>query len=185
MKKLALVVIVFVIGGAVGFVAGARVGVWEFMLANAQYQASILATQIKSIKAGKTEPIIAGMEISLNGELSKHGQYMESYFRWLWPELKSKDDQPIRRAVAYRLANPYPGPDLSKPEHWNPGIDMQDEFVKGVVERQRIEERYLDRVLKHYGDMAPNNSLQPTPKAGAAERERYTAEKVYGWLKNI
>ena len=123
-------------------------------------------------KAGKTEPIIVGMEISLNGELSKHGQYMESHFSWLWPELKSKDDQPIRRAVAYRLANPYTGPDLSKAESWKPGIDMQDDFVKQVIEGQKIEGHYLDKVLKYYGDMAHNSSLQPTPKAGAAERER-------------
>jgi hypothetical protein len=172
MKKLAIVLIVFVVGLAVGFTVGARVGLWEFMLANAQYQASILATQIKSIKAGKTEPIVVGMEISLNGEISKHGQYMESYLWWLWPELKSKDDQPIRRAVAYRLANPYTGPDLSKPGNWNPGMDMQNEFVLGVIEGQKIEEHYLDKVLKHYGPTAHNSAQQPTPKAGAAERER-------------
>jgi len=172
MKKLAIVLIVFVVGLAVGFTVGARVGLWEFMLANAQYQASILATQIKSIKAGKTEPIVVGMEISLNGEISKHGQYMESYFWWLWPELKSKDDQPIRRAVAYRLANPYTGPDLSKPENWKPGMDMQNEFVLGVIEGQKKQEHYLDKVLKHYGPVAHNSAQQPTPKAGAAESER-------------
>ncbi len=171
MKKLTVILSVLVVGVAIGFIAGARIGVWEFTLANAQYQASILATQIRSIKAGKTEPIIVGMEISLNGELSKHGQYMESHFSWLWPELKSKEDQPIRRAVAYRLANPYTGPDLSKAENWNPGIDMQDDFVKQVIEGQKIEGHYLDKVLKYYGDMAHNSSLQPTPKAGAAERE--------------
>src|SRR6266849_2672714 len=176
MKKILVFLIVFVSGIIVGFPLAARIGLWEFMLAYAQYKASILSTQIRSIKSGKTEPIVFGMEISLNGELAKHGQYMESHLSWTWPELKPKDDKAIRRAVAYRLANPYQGPDHTKPENWNPGVDMDGEFVKQVIEGQRIEEHYLRKVLEHYRDMTPNNSLQPTPKAGAAERGRYTAQ---------
>ncbi|HYQ94660.1 MAG TPA: hypothetical protein VEP70_07515 [Burkholderiales bacterium] len=172
MKKALAFLAVFLLGVAVGFPIGARVGLWEFMLGEAQYKASILSTQIKSIKAGKTEPIVVGMEISLNAELAKHGQHMESHFSWLWPGLKSGDDKPIRRAVAYRLANPYEGPDHTKPEAWNPGIDMDSDFVKQVIEGQRTEERYLRKVLEHYGGMAPNSSLQPTPRVGAAERGR-------------
>jgi hypothetical protein len=172
MKKVLAFLGVFVLGVVVGFPIGARVGLWEFMLADAQYKASILSTELRSIKAGRTEPIVIGKEISLNAELAKHGQYMESRLSWLWPELKPKDDQPIRRAVAYRLANPYQGPDHTKPENWNPGVDMESEFVKQVIEGQRIEERYVRKVLEHYGSTAHNSSLQPTPKAGAAERGR-------------
>jgi hypothetical protein len=172
MKRLLIVLAVFLGGIAVGIPIGARVGLWEFMLADAQYKASILSTELGSIKAGKTEPVVLEMEISLNGELAKHGQYMESHLSWLWPELKAKDDKAIRRAVAYRLANPYQGPDHTKPENWNPGIDMESEFVRQVIEGQRIQEHYLHKVLEHYGDMTHNNSLQPTPKTGAAERGR-------------
>jgi hypothetical protein len=175
MKKTLAFVAVSLLGLAVGFVVGAKVGVWEFLLADAQYKASILSTQLTSIKAGKTEPIIVGLEISLNGELARHGQYMESHFSWLWPELKSKDDLPIRRAVAYRLANPYQVVDHTKPENWNPGVDMQSDFVKDVIEGQRIQERYIHKVLEHYRGMAHNSSVQPTPKAGAADRGRWAS----------
>src|SRR5882672_10937111 len=122
MKMALVVLVVFLVGIVVGFPIGARVGLWEFTLVDAQYKASILSTEIKAIKAGKTDPVVIGMEISLNAELAKHGQYMESYLSWLWPDLKPKDDRAIRRAVAYRLANPYQGPDHTKPENWNPGI---------------------------------------------------------------
>src|SRR5215467_9231958 len=111
MKKVFIVFLAFTVGLAFGFPAGTRVGVSEFMLADAQYKASILSAQIKAIKSGKVEPVLAAMEISLNAELAMHGQYMDSHLSWLWPELRSKDDAAIRRAVAYRLANPYQGPD--------------------------------------------------------------------------
>jgi hypothetical protein len=155
MKRALALIAVFVLGLIIGFPIGARVGLWQFMLADAQYKASILSTEIKSLRAGKPEPIIVGMEISLNAELSKHGQYMESHFSWLWPELKSEDDKPIRRAVAYRLANPYQGPDHTKPESWNPDVDMNSEFVKEVIEGQKIQKHYIRKVLDHYGSTEP------------------------------
>ena len=172
MKKLIIFLVVFLVGISAAFVAGTRVGVSEFLYADAQYKASILATQLKALRAGKTEPVIVGMEISLNGELANHGRYMETHLAWLWPELRPKDDQAIRNAVAYRMTNPYEGPDLSKPENWNPGIDMESPFVKDTIEGQRILQHYLQKVLKLYGGMAHNSSLQPTPQTGAADRGR-------------
>ena len=172
MKKLIIFLVVFLVGISAAFVIGVRVGVSEFLYADAQYKASILASQLRALRAGKTDPIIVGMEISLNGELANHGKYMESHLTWLWPDLKSKDDRPIRNAVTYRMANPYEGPDHSKPENWNPGVDMDNQFVKDTIEGQRILNHYLQKVLKHYGDMAHNSSLQPTPQTGAAERGR-------------
>jgi hypothetical protein len=161
MKKSLTLLLVFLVGIVVGFPIGARIGGgWEFALAQGQYKASILSMQIAAIKAGKRDPV-ALMESSLNDELVKHGQYMESYLSWLWP---AEDDHAIRRAVAYRLANPYPyrqGSDYIKP-----GIDMQSAFVQREIEGQRIAENYLRKVLEHYGDMTPNRSLQTTPKAG-------------------
>jgi hypothetical protein len=172
MKKLLALIGVFALGVVVGVAVGARFGLWEFKLGEAQYKASILATEIQALRAGKVEPIISGMEITLNSELAMHGRYMESPFWWLWPELKSEDEKAIRRAVAYRQAHPFPGVDHTKAENWAPGVDMNSEIVKAVIEGQRIEEHYLRKVLEHYGGMAHNNSLQPTPKSGAAERER-------------
>src|SRR4051794_559736 len=106
MRATVMGVAALIVGFACGFVVGAKKGERELQLANAQYNASILATQLKWIKAGKIGPVIEGMEVSLNEQLARHGQYMESNFAWLWPELKSEDEQQIRRAVAYRLSNP-------------------------------------------------------------------------------
>lgn len=172
MKKLLAFVGVFALGIAIGAAVGARLGLWEFKLAEAQHRAAILASQIQALKAGKVEPIISGMEIILDSELAMHGRYMESSFQWLWPELRSEDDELIRRAVAYRLANPRRSVDHTKADNWAPGVDMNSELVKAVIEGQRIEEHYLRKVLEHYRGMAHNSSLQPTPKSGAAERGR-------------
>lgn len=159
MKKAFIIFLAFAVGLAFGFPVGTRVGVSEFMLANAQYEASILSAQIKAIKSGKVEPVLTAMEISLNAELANHGRYMDSHLSWLWPELRSKDDRSIRSAVAYRLANPYQSPDLAKPESWKPGIDMESEFVQQIIENKRTQERYLRKVLERYAD--PNTSSGP------------------------
>jgi hypothetical protein len=168
LRQVIFFAVVFAAGVAVGVPLGARVGLWEFMLADAQYKASLLSSDIKALKAGNTERVVTGMEISLNAELAKHGQYMESDLWWLWPELKSSDDGPIRGAVAYRLANPYEGPDLAKPENWKPGIDMQDRFVRDVVEGQRIQREYMHNVLQRYGYMPQNSTVEwDARKSGA------------------
>src|SRR4051812_1399769 len=129
MKKALIFLVVFLVGIVVGFPIGARVGGWEFSLADAQYKASILSMQIQRIKAGKTDPVDV-LEGWLDEELIKPGQYMESRLSWLWPDLKPQDDRAIRRAVAYRLANPSPGPDYTRAENWQPGTDMRSEFVQ-------------------------------------------------------
>lgn len=143
--------VVFLVGIAAAFVLGARVGVTEFLYADAQYKASILAYQLEALRAGKPAIVITGMETSLNGELANHGKYMESRLTWLWPDLRSEDDRPIMNAVAYRIAHPYDEPDESKPESWNPGADMNSQFVKDTIEGQRIMNSYRDKVLRHYG----------------------------------
>src|SRR5215831_13782517 len=157
MKKAFIVFLAFAVGLAFGFTVGTRVGVSEFMLADAQYKASILSAQLKAIKAGKVEPVLTAMEVSLNAELAMHGEYMESHLSWLWPELRSKDEGAIRRAVAYRLANPYQIPDLAIPENWKPGVDMESEFVQQIIENKRTQERYLRKVLEHYADLSTNS----------------------------
>jgi hypothetical protein len=152
---------VFVAGVLVGAAVGSRVGTYEFLLADAQYKASILSSELKSIKAGKLEPVLVSKEISLDGELAFHGRYLESRLSWLWPELWSPDDEPIRRAVAYRLANPFEGPDLSKSEGWIPGTDMQGDFILSVVKGQKDQRAYIQAVLQKYKD-SPSKSTQVT-----------------------
>ena len=44
LRQVILIAVVFAAGIAVGVPIGARVGLWEFMLADAKYKASILTT---------------------------------------------------------------------------------------------------------------------------------------------
>ena len=147
-----------------GFLLGTRVGVHQFLIADAQYKASILSTEVKLVKAGKLEPIIKSMEINLDSELANHGRYMESHLTWLFPELIPRDDQAIRRAVAYRLENPFTAIDFYKPESWNPEIKMDDQFVRDAIEIQKLQKRYLQRTIEAYGDKPHNPALQGTPE---------------------
>src|SRR5262249_19698985 len=168
LRKVIVIAAVFATGLAIGALIGARVGVWEFTLADAQYKASLLASDIKAIKAGNNERVLTAMEISLNAELAKHGEYMDSYLWWLWPELRSSDDHPIRSAASYRLANPYEGPDLERPENWKPGIDMQHPFVRDVIEGQKVQREYVRKVLQRYGEMPHNSTVERDARKSAA-----------------
>ena len=163
-KAIGLLVGVLVIVFAAGFLLGTRVGVHQFLISDAQYKASILSTEIKALKAGKLEPIIESMEINLDSELANHGRYMESNLSWLFPELIPKDDQAIRRAVAYRLENPYTGTDFSRSESWNPGIKMDDQFVRDIIEGQKLQKKFLRKTIEAYADKPHNPSLQGTPE---------------------
>lgn len=153
LRKGITIAVVFATGVAAGIPIGARVGLKEFMLADSQYKASLLVTNITSIKAGRPEPVVTSMEISLNDELANFGAYMESRLWWLWPELRTDDEHPIRKAVSYRLANPYEGPDLGNPANWKAGVDMQDPFVRDVVNGQVRQREFMRRVLERFGDL--------------------------------
>jgi hypothetical protein len=126
-KPLVALVVLFVLGVSAAFVAGARVGVDEFLYADAQYRASILAWQLAALRAGKPEAVVERMEEALDSELAAHGRHLESRLAWLWPDLKPKDESAIREAVDYRLSHPFKEPD-------------SDGWVK----------QYRDKVLTHY-----------------------------------
>jgi hypothetical protein len=111
MKKAITIAVVSVVGLAGAFVLGARVGVSEFLYADAQYKTAILAWQLHNLHAGRSAPVIARMEKSLDDELARHGKYMESRLAWLWPDLRADDEAAIRDGVSYRLAHPHEADD--------------------------------------------------------------------------
>ncbi len=163
-KFIALFVVAILVTSFGAFVLGARFGIDQFLLSDAQYKASILSGELKLIKAGKVQVIADAKEMELDGEIANHGRYMQSHLGWLFPEMTPPDDQAIRRAVAYRLENPYIGPDLSKPESWNPGTKMRDAFVLDVIEGQKQQKLYMQRAIDAYGGKLHNPTLQGTPE---------------------
>lgn len=145
MKRQLAFVAVFVLGVGMGVAVGARVGTWEFLLADAQYKASILVSEIQTIKRGRAESLLLTKELELDSELARHGEYLESRLWWILPELRTDDDASIRRAVAYRLANPYQAPVF-------PG---DDEFSRQVAEGQRRINASVGKVLDRYRAAPP------------------------------
>ena len=163
-KVIALAVGILLFVFLAAFLLGTRVGVSQFLLSDARYRASILSGELKLIKAGKVHVIADAKEIELDGELANHGRYMESHFAWLFPELIPKDDQAIRRAVAYRLENPYEPVDFSDPKSLKPGVNMEDKFVRDLIEGQRLQKQYAQKTIDAYGDKSHNPALQGTPE---------------------
>ena len=162
-KFIALFVVAILVASFAAFVLGVRVGAGQFFLSDAQYRASILSGELKLIKAGKVQVIANAKELELDGELANYGRYMESHFTWLFPELTPEDDQAIRRAVTYRLDNPYKSTDFSKAESFNPGTNMNDKFVLDLIEGQKWQKHYMQKTMDAYGDKLHNRTLQGTP----------------------
>ncbi|MBC3808976.1 hypothetical protein H8K52_16675 [Undibacterium seohonense] len=123
----------FVLFGA-AFIIGSRVGAYQAMIGDAQNKALLDVYALKCLKKGCIEPLITEKEISLNGQIALHGRWVESNFKWLFPEFATQDSTNIHEAVKYRLENPYTMPDLG-PE---------------MVEEQNEFQKYLNGVLKQY-----------------------------------
>jgi hypothetical protein len=136
---------------AITFWEGSRIGVQQFEFADAKYKASILAFQLQALKRQNMSTLETGMQIELNTRLAQHGEYLESNWKWLWPELHSETDREIKGAVKFRLENPYSEPDMSSPSNWNSGMDMSDPFVIGVIAGQRRNKELVAKILAKYG----------------------------------
>lgn len=106
-KSLVIFAVVFAIGVAAAFVAGARIGGNELLYADAQYKAALLAWQLHNLRNGRSAAVITRLENSLDAELARHGKYLESRLTWLWPDLKAGDEAAIRDGVTYRLSYPH------------------------------------------------------------------------------
>lgn len=150
-KKILFGVIILIVFVA-GFYSGARVGAHEFLLANSQYEASVLAYQLQALRAGNVETIIETKEIELDGKLAQHGRFLEGYFRWLWSSYFPSDTRSIRSAVRYRVDKPFDGPDFTNPDSWNPGIKMDEPFVQETIEGQEMLNHYKEKVINLYKD---------------------------------
>ncbi len=149
----------FFIAAAIGFCGGVYFGFYmaphEYLLWNSQYKASILAFELRQLQNGNINTIIDSKEISLNGELGLHAEYLESKLNWLLPFRQPFDRKHIQNAVDYRLTNPYTMPDMSKPSSWKEGVNMEDPFIQEVIEGHKILNEQVEQVLELYGDTSP------------------------------
>jgi hypothetical protein len=137
--------------GAIGFWEGSRVGVREFQLADAKYEAFLTVYQLKALKRQDLTGLETWMQIRLDGSLALHGAYLDSHWKWLWPDLASSDRE-IKDAAKFRLEHPFSEPDASSPTFWKAGMDMNDPFVLYAIEGQRRNKELIAKVLAKYGE---------------------------------
>ena len=142
--------ILIIVSAATSFLVGTRVGVASFTSADAQYQASITAGELRLLDLQRFQDLRTAKEIELNAHLASHGRHMESHLRWLWPELHAADNRAINNAVQYRISHPFAEPDLSKQDNWSDGVDLRSSFAKSVIAGQKQNQALVDRVLKTY-----------------------------------
>jgi hypothetical protein len=135
----------------IAFWFGARVGVEEFQYADAKSRAAIVTFQLEKIQRQDIAALESGMQIELNLHLADYGRYLQSNWKWLWPEADSSGDRAIRHAAMFRVAHPFEGPDLSLASAWKPGMSMSDPFIAGVVDVQRKNKQLVTMVLAKYG----------------------------------
>lgn len=138
--------------GVFGFWIGLRTGAQEFQFADAQYKASIVAFQLERLSGGDIATLDTLMQIELDYQLALHGEYLDSNWRWMWPEAASPTDREIKHAVNYRLHHPFTEPDMSSPASWKTGVEMNDPFVLEVIAGQRHNKELIAKVLAKYGD---------------------------------
>ena len=150
-----MIFVKYLLAVVIGFCGGTYFGFYraptEFLYKTGQFNASILVSELKLLKAGKIEDVISMKEFYLNDELANHGYHLESKLSWLLPYNYYIDDSHIQRAVDYRVSNLYTGePDMSSPKSWQPGVDMKSQLVRDVIDAQKEKERLIAKVLKLY-----------------------------------
>ena len=128
----------------------------ELFLADARFQASLAAFNLRSMDVDNYKNIRAAYEIDLNANLSRHYDYLGSNWKWLWPELRAKDDQPILNAVNYRINHEYADPILSNPENH----DSESEFMQALIAESKVMERKRKSVISRYREQATDPNLE-------------------------
>ena len=153
--KIVIWVSIFIIGFLSGTIFGFIKGPIEFDNFDSQYKASLYAYENKWLKQGRVKDIQDSNEIMLNGELAKYGRHLDSNLFWLFKLTGpyTSDEKSIRHAVEYRINNPYQEPDMSKAGSWKEGVDINSEFIQGVIQGQKENQKQMEKVIKLY---APN-----------------------------
>ena len=151
MKYLSYIV-TLLIGFSFGVYFGFDKAPNEFRYWDAQYKASILAHEIKWLKAGSIDRVIESKEIELDGELANYGRHLNSQYSWIILNTigHSDNSESVAHAVRYRQKNEYSGPDMSSPSNWKSGTDMNSDFVQDVIKGQEENNVLIKQVMDLY-----------------------------------
>ena len=117
------------------FVAGAYAGFYQWWLMDSSARATLLAGELRTIREGNSDILIATKEIELDGAIVRAMQFQESGHPWLfWPFEKSFEHERFLRSVAeYRKLYPSSG--------------MPAEAIADAEDR-RVAEEFAAEVVK-------------------------------------
>lgn len=99
-----LLLAVFICSTVASFYMGTRVGAEQNTWGTAQFR---LMTHYGYLKRGSLEEVRSLANQQLDFELSDHMLWVNSSWRWLFPELIIENDKYAAAAAEYRMANPY------------------------------------------------------------------------------
>lgn len=106
--RILVIALFLAVSFTIGYVVGARDGVYQNDLLNSSVRASLLVSELKVLKKGEQSSLISSKEIELDNEIAKFSIMNESGRVWvLWPESEVfEHDRYMSSVVEYRLANP-------------------------------------------------------------------------------
>lgn len=148
--KILIIAILWIVSLMFSFYLGTNIGVKEYLLVNSQYKAAFTASQLRMIEAGRIDEHKEILEIELNGHIARHGDYLDSKMKWLWPQLKAETPRAINSAVEYRISHPYQDPDLADPKNRLRDIEVDNPFLSEVIEGQKHNRKQIERVIEKY-----------------------------------
>ncbi len=137
---------------AISFYVGSRIGAREHILADSQYRAALAVANLHRIEKGQIEDLKDIFEIELNAHMARHGDYLDSQFKWLWPQLQPETPRAIKTAVDYRIEHPFQEPDLADPKNRESHVPADDPFLLEVIEGQKQNQRKIEKVIKEYSE---------------------------------
>ena len=140
MKK--AIISVFILAALIiSFLAGLRMGGEKYLLANSSNDAFILSNELRMLRSGNIENVIYVKELELSSQIRFHEEFLNSNFKWLYSDITQYTDINMRKAIKYRLENPYEIPSIDNTDvdfsnHINQGLEEVNESV------DRMQEKY-------------------------------------------
>ena len=141
-----LILFTLSIGFGLGFIRGLNEGAYF----REQATALLSTVYLQKLRSGEIDWMIDRQERVLENAIIDYGTWLNlrvRFIEYIDPHLT--DHSQIRRAVAYRLDNPYPTWDASDPSNWKPGADMESDLMKDMIamnkERLEIYESVIER----------------------------------------
>ena len=127
------------------FVAGVRVGATESAFLQSSVKATMLVSELRTLRAGKADLLVKAKELELDSEVFMYSQLIESGHPWLfWAENNDFEHERYLRQVArYRKEFPAVIPTLQ--------MEGTDETRIRMRAQAETIARATEKIIREYG----------------------------------